>query len=107
MAATLGAKDLVHLNIGERTEVSAESSIKDLTNVGGIFFTGGDPLQLTSKLGGTVLCQKIHDLYTKGAVIAGTSASASVLSETMIISGAAKQSHQIGDFLKLAPGLGF
>jgi cyanophycinase len=103
----LGAKDIVHLRIGERTQAADEPAVKDVKKAGGVFFTGGDQLRLTSKLGGTTLCQTIQDLYRSGVVIAGTSAGASVLTETMIVSGAAEQSHQVGDFSHLAPGLGF
>jgi len=40
-------------------------------------------------------------------VIAGTSAGASVMCETMLISGNGEDSLKIGDTLRMAPGLGF
>ena len=47
------------------------------------------------------------ELYKKGSlVVAGTSAGASVLTETMIVSGEADESHKIGNALQMAPGLG-
>ena len=52
------------------------------------------------------MCQQIQDLYAAGAVMAGTSAGASILTETMIVSGP-ERSHRSGDSLRMAPGLGF
>jgi cyanophycinase len=103
----LGVTELVHLSIGSREEVHNNQKMQDLlANAGGVFFTGGDQLRITSKLGGTALCQQIQDLYAAGAVMAGTSAGASILTETMIVSGP-ERSHRIGDSLRMAPGLGF
>jgi cyanophycinase len=103
----IGVGEIVHLNIGTREEVHSDDKLqKTLSNAGGVFFTGGDQLRITSKLGGTALCQRIQDLYHNGAVMAGTSAGASILTETMIVSGP-ERSHRIGDSLRMAPGLGF
>lgn len=103
----LGVAEVVHLSIGDREEVHSNLKLQDtLASAGGIFFTGGDQLRITSKLGGTALCQQIQDLYANGAVMAGTSAGASILTETMIVSGP-ERSHRIGDSLRMAPGLGF
>jgi len=38
--------------------------------------------------------------------VAGTSAGASVVSETMMVSGPGDNSHRVGDALRMAPGLG-
>src|SRR5215208_1682002 len=76
----IGVGEIVHLNIGTREEVHSDDKLqKTLSNAGGVFFTGGDQLRITSKLGGTALCQRIQDLYHNGAVMAGTSAGASIL----------------------------
>jgi cyanophycinase len=71
-----------------------------------IFIAGGDQQKISSKLGGTPLCDLLRDLFLGGATIAGTSSGASVLSETMLVSGETDESHHIGGSLRMAPGLG-
>src|SRR4051812_14398903 len=71
----------VHLDITNRVDAVDDPRIKILDEAAGVFFTGGDQLAITSKLGGTALCERMHELYLNGStVIAGTSAGASVLS---------------------------
>jgi len=97
----------VHLDIANRVDAVDDPRIHVFRDAAGIFFTGGDQLALTSKLGGTALCERMHELYMKGSlVVAGTSAGASVMTETMIVSGEAEESHKIGSALQMAPGLG-
>jgi len=97
----------VHLDISNRVDALDDPRLQLLHDAAGIFFTGGDQLALTSKLGGTALCERMHQMYTEGVVIGGTSAGASVLSETMIVSGESEESHRIGSSLLMAPGLSF
>jgi cyanophycinase len=47
----------------------------------------------------------IRDLHANGGLIAGTSAGASVMSDTMLVRGASAEPHRIGD-LHMAAGLG-
>lgn len=70
----------------------------------GVFFSGGDQLRISSQIGDTAFETRIHEIYDKGGVIAGTSAGASVMSEIMLIRGANSESHRIGD-LHMAAGL--
>jgi cyanophycinase len=104
----LGAKQISHLDIEGREEASDAARLEMIEQAGAIFFTGGDQLQLTSQLGGTPLCDHIQaSYYERGGVIAGTSAGASVMCDTMLVSGKGDESHKIGDSLRMAPGLGF
>src|SRR3546814_16920397 len=48
----------------------------------------------------------LWDIHRRGGLIAGTSAGAAVMSETMLVKGSSRESHRIGD-LHMAPGLGF
>jgi cyanophycinase len=50
--------------------------------------------------------EKIIAIYEAGGVIAGTSAGASVMGETMMTSGKADASYRIGTSIRMAPGLG-
>jgi cyanophycinase len=72
-----------------------------------VFFTGGGQLRITTQFGGTQLCEQIQEFYRQGGTIAGTSAGASVMSDTMLVSGEADSSHRVGANLMMAPGLGY
>ena len=77
-----------------------------MKRAGAVFFTGGDQLRLTSQLGETPVFQAIQKLYHDGGVVAGTSAGASVLSDTMLVSGESGASPKGGDAIQMAPGFG-
>ena len=102
----LGVKHIAHLRVGRREELSDDSHSAVLDGASVLFFTGGDQLRITSKIEGTPLADRIRRLYLSGAVIAGTSAGASVMSETMLVSGTGSESYRIMKDLFLAPGLG-
>jgi cyanophycinase len=97
----------VHLKMDRRIDAVEDPPVHLLEGAGGIFFTGGDQIAITTKIGGTGLSKRIFEMYKTGVVIAGTSAGASVLSETMVVAGNAEESHKLGSALLLAPGLGF
>ena len=102
--AKLNINDLTHLYIHDRAETADPEKIKQLDNVNGIFFSGGDQLRISSQIGDTPFETRIHDIYENGGVIAGTSAGASVMGEIMLIRGPNSESHRIGG-IHLAPGL--
>jgi cyanophycinase len=62
----------------------ADSNLKKLQDVTGIFFSGGDQSNLTRDMLGTRLLDRIYEIYNNGGVISGTSAGAAVMSEVMI-----------------------
>lgn len=65
-----------------------------------IFFTGGDQLRLTTLLGDTPVFSRCYEIFAGGGAIAGTSAGAAVMSETMIVRGNGEGSPRIGDLLQ-------
>ncbi len=79
----LGAK-LVEYRILTREQAEQPKSAELLDGVGGVFFSGGVQVRLLNVLFGTPLHKEILDIYREGAVIAGTSAGAAVMSEIMI-----------------------
>lgn len=108
--ARLGVRDTVHLDVASREEALNGKAVEQaelFKKAGGVFFTGGSQLRITATLGGTSLCQVIRDLHGRGRIIAGTSAGASVMSSTMLVTGDSEHSPRLGDALRLAPGLGF
>lgn len=100
----LGAADVEVLDVSDRTHANREDLAMDLERATGVFFTGGDQLRITGLLGGTLLGRTLHKIYERGVVIAGTSAGASVMSDTMIVGGAAGTPRK--NSLSMAPGLG-
>jgi cyanophycinase len=89
---------------GEALETSKADIMKDAEAV---FFTGGDQLKITSQIGDTPIFERMRDIYEQGGVIAGTSAGASVMCETMLISGPSEKSNRSDHNVAMAPGLGF
>jgi cyanophycinase len=101
----LGLTDLTEVYINERTEAGDADKLAAFEGAGGVFFSGGDQLRISSQIGDTPLEEKVQQIFAAGGVIAGTSAGASAVAETMLVRGASSESHRIGD-LHLAPGLG-
>jgi len=103
---SLGVKHLYNLEISERQEAMLPNKVRILDDAAGVFFTGGDQIKITSQIGDTPIFQRIREIYDEGGVIAGTSAGAAVMCETMLVEGGAENSHVIGGSVRMAPGLG-
>jgi cyanophycinase len=103
----LGMRQVVHLDIADREDLLRNPRLELLEGASAVFFTGGEQLRITAQFGGTRLCEQIQEFYRQGGTIAGTSAGASVMSDTMLVSGDADSSHRVGANLLMAPGLGF
>ena len=104
--SNLGLRNIVELPIATRDEARQPETVKLLDYAKCVFFTGGDQLKLTSRIGDTPIFRRIQEIYREGGIIAGTSAGASVMCETMLVSGGSEQSAKIGDLVRMAPGLG-
>jgi cyanophycinase len=103
----LGVQHVHHLRIEERADGSSARAMQTLEDASAVFFTGGDQLRITSLVGDTPVFSRIYEIVLEGGTIAGTSAGASVLSETMMVSGEGSESQRVKGTLRLAPGLGF
>lgn len=101
----LGIRDIEILNINSRDEANQNSNAVRIGDSTGIFFTGGDQLRITSILGGTETYSALQEAYSRGVAIVGTSAGASVMSNTMIVDGNSNDPARKCT-LKMAPGLG-
>jgi cyanophycinase len=101
----LGVRNINILDIQDRKDSFEEHNIEIIKRAALVFFTGGDQLKITSLLGGTPLYTAIHESHENGCVYVGTSAGASVVSDTMIITGDDEKSPKKCT-LKMAPGLG-
>jgi cyanophycinase len=82
--------------------------VERLKNCDGVMFSGGNQMRLTSSFGGTgflsLLLKRYHEEPT--FIVAGTSAGAMAMSNTMIYEGNAAKAHLKGE-VKITTGLGF
>lgn len=102
----LGVKNIEVLDISNRESSFKKENIDLIKKSKLIFFTGGDQLRITSLIGGTPVCEELKKAAKTGKYIVGTSAGASVMSDTMIIEGKDEESPRKCT-LKMSPGMGF
>jgi cyanophycinase len=102
----MGVRHVFHLDVRIREDALEDKRIRVLDDATVVFFTGGDQLKVTSQLGDTPCYERIREIYETGGTLAGTSAGASVMSESMIVAGEGDATHRIGSELRMAPGLG-
>ena len=103
--AELGVAQVTELYVEDRAEAADEAKLRALDEVDAVFFSGGDQLRITSQIGGTPVFDRVMDIYRKGGVVPGTSAGASMMSDTMLVKGTSGASFRVGD-VRMAPGLG-
>ncbi len=73
------------VHIGERSDAASTELCKLIHETTLFMFAGGDQLRLSSLIGGTPLHEALLERYRSGGcVVAGTSAGAAVIPETMI-----------------------
>lgn len=104
----IGCKNIGVIDIRKREDVFEEGFINRVKNADGIMFSGGDQLRLTSIFGGTEIYNVLHERYfnEEDFVIAGTSAGAMAMSNTMIYQGKSELAHLKGE-VKITTGLAF
>jgi cyanophycinase len=97
--------DLMHIR--NRRDATNPAYLQRLQRCDGIMFSGGNQLRLGAIFGGTELLRIILKRYEEEAfTIAGTSAGAMAMSNTMIYEGNAMRAHLKGE-VKITTGLGF
>ena len=102
----LEVKNIKVLDISDRKDSCKHKNVELIKNCSLIFFTGGDQLRITSLIGGTPVYDALRECLVDGVFIVGTSAGASVMSDTMIVQGDDDDSPRKCT-LKMAPGLSF
>ncbi|MFL5740796.1 MAG: cyanophycinase [Flavisolibacter sp.] len=84
----LGCEDVGHLRLITREEADSKKVLDRIEKCNCILFSGGDQLKLSSVLGGTQFINLVKERFeTEHFVIAGTSAGAAAMSNTMICGG--------------------
>ena len=102
----LGVDKVDTINIVDRKEANRRQITRGLEDTSCIFFVGGDQLRISSILGGTDFHRSIIKLMEKGAIIAGTSAGASMMSEIMVVEGEEEDAPRKCT-INMASGMGF
>jgi cyanophycinase len=102
---SMGVKRIKHLCMDHRDESPKDPRLDVLADAAAVFFTGGDQLRITTRLGGTPLSERIEEIYMRGGIIAGTSAGATALGEMMLVGSPAEGICKLRD-VKMTPGLG-
>lgn len=102
----LGCENVTHLNIRVREDALNPENLQRVRDCKAVMFSGGNQLRLSSIFGGTEFLDILQERYqSEHFLIAGTSAGAMAMSQTMIYEGNAINAHLKGE-VKITTGLG-
>ena len=101
----MGIKKVDWLAMQDRREADDARTLERLQEADVVYFTGGDQLRLAETLRGTEALEVIRKRYEGGAVVAGTSAGAAAMSETMLARGKVEEGLNKGN-VETRMGLG-
>ncbi len=102
----LGCLNVGHMRIRNREDAALPEYIERLNACNCVMFSGGNQLRLSSIFGGTNFLDVLKQRYQEGNfLIAGTSAGAMAMSNTMIYEGSAAIANLKGE-VKITTGLG-
>ena len=104
----IGCTNIGVIHIRNRADAANHEYLERITKCGAVMFSGGNQLRLSSSFGGTKFLQIISARYIneENFVVAGTSAGAMAMSNTMIYEGNATKAHLKGE-VKITTGLAF
>ncbi len=106
--AKLSCPNINVMHIRNREDSQKQEYIDRIQQADAIMFSGGNQMRLTTCFGGTEILKILHERYKheEGFLIAGTSAGAMAMSNTMIYEGNAANAHLKGA-VKVTTGLAF
>lgn len=91
----LGAESANVVYIGSREDANGLTPLEPLEDATGIFLTGGNQVRLSALVGGTKASKIVKARHNAGAVVAGTSAGASILSSHMVAFGSSGETPKL------------
>ena len=104
----IGCTNIGVMHIRNRADAANAEYLERITTCDVVMFSGGNQLRLSSTFGGTIFLETVLDRFNNEPtfVVAGTSAGAMAMSNTMIYEGNATRAHLKGE-VKITTGLGF
>jgi len=103
----VGCTNIGVIHIRRREDALSDEYLERIRHCDAVMFSGGNQMRLTSIFGGTELLEILHQRFQEeDFVIAGTSAGAMAMSNTMIYEGNAARAHLKGE-VKITTGLSF
>ena len=103
----IGCTNIGVMHIRTRQDVMMEEYVQRIRECDAVMFSGGNQLRLSATDGGTEFLSILKRRYKEeDFLIAGTSAGAMAMSNTMIYEGNAARAHLKGE-VKITTGLGF
>lgn len=104
----IGCTNVGVMHIRNRSDVGKEEHLSRIKAAHAVMFSGGNQLRLSSIFGGTSFLEILLNRLAEEEdfIIAGTSAGAMAMSNTMIYEGNATRAHLKGE-VKITTGLGF
>lgn len=104
----IGCTNIGVMHIRTRQDAMSNEFIERIRHCDAVMFSGGNQLRLSATDGGTEFLSLLKKRYNEeeGFVVAGTSAGAMAMSNTMIYEGNAARAHLKGE-VKITTGLGF
>jgi cyanophycinase len=91
----MGGGTVEVLPIMSREDANGRIPLDALRDATGIFLTGGNQMRLSAMMGGSEAEDLIRERHRAGAIVAGTSAGASILSAHMVAMGASGPSPRL------------
>ena len=103
----IGCTNVDVMHIRNRQDTAKKDFLERISNCDAVMFSGGNQLRLSATDGGTEFLRIMKQRYLEESfLIAGTSAGAMAMSNTMIYEGNATRAHLKGE-VKITTGLGF
>ncbi|HYC40880.1 MAG TPA: cyanophycinase [Chitinophagaceae bacterium] len=102
----IGCTNVGVIHIRNRQDIVNQEHLQRIRHCDGMMFTGGNQMRLSAIFGGTEMLRVVLDRYQhEQFTVAGTSAGAMAMSNTMIYEGNAMRAHLKGE-VKITTGLG-
>lgn len=103
----IGCTNIGLIHIRNREDAAREDYLERIATCDGVMFSGGNQYRLTTIFGGTAFLKTVLTRYqNEEFVVAGTSAGAMAMSNTMIYDGNPSLAHLKGE-VKITTGLSF
>jgi cyanophycinase len=103
----IGCTNIGLMHIRNREDAMNPEYLERIQTCAGVMFSGGNQLRLSATFGGTKFLRTLlHRYQNEAFLVAGTSAGAMAMSNTMIYEGDPGRAHLKGE-VKITTGLGF